>query len=116
MTHNNDVCTTDYIFNCAIHLTFSNTFKRSLTLFHSERPKLYAILAFLRAIGLDTLTASYYSIAEFATLKMWLLKVGSCCSKCIVMLLIYFFLIVGKHFLQGNKYVSAKSTELKELH
>ena len=34
---------------CLIHFDFS----LSLTLLHSERPKLYAILAFLSAIGLN---------------------------------------------------------------
>ena len=32
----------------------SATFLNSLTLLHSERPKLYAILTFLSAIGLTT--------------------------------------------------------------
>ena len=32
-----------------------------------------------------------------------ILKVGSCCFKGIVIWLIYFFQIVDKHLLQGNK-------------
>ena len=47
-----------------------------------------------------------------ATLKVfwWLLKVGSWSFECVIILLTY-FLNVGKHFLQVNKYISVKSTE-----
>ena len=40
--------------NTLIHVNFYHLFIVGLTLLHSERPKLYTILAFLSAIGLKT--------------------------------------------------------------
>ena len=68
----------------------SNTFKEpNLTLMHSERPKLYAILALLSAIGLHHFPLSSYQHFPFLPvvqpvlcISHWandqLLKLGSC--------------------------------------
>ena len=53
-----------------LHVCFVFGNKGSLALLHSERPKLYTILAFLRAIGLND-----------CCLNTWLLYTGDCISR-----------------------------------
>ena len=52
--------------------------KRGLTLLHSERPKLYTILAFLCAIGLSSVTVHLDDMIKAASMQERLIRLDGC--------------------------------------